>query len=305
MLGSISEARRCSADDFLSLIREVSHLLALEREDGAQGDQAITGGLVTLPKSGEAIVVSDLHGDFESLVAILEGSGFVERAKQDEPLYLVSLGDYGDRGPESLEVYYAFLRLKRDFPGKVVLLRGNHEGPQEVSVSPYDLLDQIMQKFPDQWEEAHTALRSLMPLFHQAVLVEGSYLLLHGGIPIRFKSIDEIARAHETHPNTSHLEEVLWNDPFEGNGYWPSPRGAGMLFGEDVTARALESAKVRTLIRGHEPCADGVRVNHGGKVLTIFSRKGPPYFNLKGAYLRLKLSEAKDAYALANEAKVI
>jgi len=46
----------------------------------------------------------------------------------------------------------------------------------------------------------------------------------------------------------------------------------------------------RTLVRGHEPCELGYRFNHGGLILTLFSRKGPPYFNEMAAYLELDLS---------------
>jgi protein phosphatase len=48
---------------------------------------------------------------------------------------------------------------------------------------------------------------------------------------------------------------------------------------------------VNVLIRGHEPCQDGFKIDHSGKVLTLFSRKGPPYFNAYGAYLDLELSK--------------
>jgi protein phosphatase len=47
----------------------------------------------------------------------------------------------------------------------------------------------------------------------------------------------------------------------------------------------------KILIRGHEPCEEGFKINHGGKVLTLFSRKGAPYFNEHGAYLDVPLSE--------------
>ena len=46
-------------------------------------------------------------------------------------------------------------------------------------------------------------------------------------------------------------------------------------------------------------------MNQGGKVLTLFSRKGSPYFNTRAAYLILDenaLREAKDAEELARSA---
>jgi protein phosphatase len=88
------------------------------------------------------------------------------------------------------------------------------------------------------------------------------------------------------------LEEMLWSDPYEmDEEISASPRGAGRLFGEKVTIEALRRFNVKILIRGHEPCEEGFKINHRGKVLTLFSRKGSPYFNSHGAYLNVELSE--------------
>jgi protein phosphatase len=53
------------------------------------------------------------------------------------------------------------------------------------------------------------------------------------------------------------------------------------------------------LIRGHEPADAGFKINHAGRVLTIFSRKGEPYFNSQGSFLQLDLTERiSDAFQL-------
>lgn len=84
---------------------------------------------------------------------------------------------------------------------------------------------------------------------------------------------------------------MLWSDPTEMiKGVCESPRGAGRLFGEKITNEVLRRFKVKILIRGHEPCTDGFEIKHNGKILTLFSRKGPPYFNAQGAYLNVELS---------------
>jgi len=67
-------------------------------------------------------------------------------------------------------------------------------------------------------------------------------------------------------------------------------RHARALFGEDVTRNFLEMLGVKVLIRGHEPAPKGSKINHQGKVLTLFSRKGQPYFNSTAAYLQFDLS---------------
>jgi protein phosphatase len=94
---------------------------------------------------------------------------------------------------------------------------------------------------------------------------------------------------------------LLWSDPDENvQGVSFSPRGAGTLFGKDVTEEILEKLNVKVLIRGHQSSDEGFKVNHDGKVLTLFSRKGAPYYNRYGAYLQLPLAtKFNDADELA------
>ena len=127
---------------------------------------------------------------------------------------------------------------------------------------------------------------------HNGALVNEKYVLLHGGVPTQAKTVDDLAYAYEKHPRETHLEEILWSDPIDGmEGTHSSPRGAGRLFGEDVTNKLLNMLNVKALIRGHQSSREGYKTNHGGKVITIFSRRGAPYFNEQGAYLHLNASE--------------
>jgi protein phosphatase len=88
---------------------------------------------------------------------------------------------------------------------------------------------------------------------------------------------------------------MLWSDPIEEEqGIQPSPRGAGKLFGDSVTRNLLKMLNVKILIRGHESSQNGYKINHDGKIITLFSRKGSPYFNSSAAYLHLPLSIKPD-----------
>jgi len=286
----IDLATKANSDELLNVIKNAVQLLT--REAGQVGDQRITGRLVSLQPKGEIVVVGDIHGDLESLVHVLRNSGFTEKTRRGEDSLLIFLGDYGDRGPHSSEVYYVVLKLKEMFPERVVLMRGNHEGPNDLLAYPHDLPTQLSRKFGDAGKGVYTGLRELFDQLHNGVIIEGRYVLLHGGVPSKASTIDDLAYAHKKHPGETHLEEILWSDPNEViNGTYPSPRGAGRLFGKDVTEKLLNMLNVKILIRGHEPSGEGFKVNHNEKVLTLFSRKGPPYYNEHGAYLQIDASE--------------
>jgi len=285
----IDMAAKTSSNEFIQLAQICIQLLA--KESRQVRNLRITGRLVEVPPVGEAIIVGDVHGDLESLTHILEDSSFIEKANGGEDILLIFLGDYGDRGFYSPEVYYVVLKLKELFPQHVILMRGNHEGPDDLLPSPHDLPFHLTRKFGEKGSEVYLELRELFNNLYNAVLINDRYILLHGGAPSQASKADDLAYAHEKHPRERHLEEILWSDPWEGiKGTYASPRGAGRLFGEDVTDRLLEMLAVKALIRGHEPSGEGFKTNHNGKVLTIFSRKGPPYHNDYGAYLDLDIS---------------
>ncbi len=290
----VEEATEMNAQEFLKTISRAAQILSTEKDRCEK--LKIFGRLVRMPPLGEAIVVGDLHGDLESLKHILTEAQFVEKASGGREAYVVFLGDYGDRGPCSPEVYYVVLNLKSMFPDRVVLLQGNHEGPEDLMASPHDLPSYLQTRFGTEWHTVYKELSTLFRRFHTAVLVEKRCIMLHGGIPSRVQSLNDLALASEKHPAERHLEEILWSDPQDGvTGTHTSPRGAGNIFGEDVTTEFLKMLKVPFAVRGHQPTNEGYRISHGGKILTLFSRKGPPYCNRFGAYLAMNLGEVYDS----------
>jgi diadenosine tetraphosphatase ApaH/serine/threonine PP2A family protein phosphatase len=285
-----TESKAVQSDRFIEAVENVTGLL--REESGKTGNLTISERLVTLEPAGEALVIGDLHGDLDSLISILQNSGFTQKLAAHKDATLVFLGDYGDRGPYSAEVYYTVLRLKLAFPEQVVLLRGNHEGPEDLTASPHDLPMQFQDRFKENGKAAYSKVCELFTYLYNAVLVEERCLMVHGGLPPNVNSIQDLARAHLTHPEKEFLEDLLWSDPNDMvKTVLRSPRGAGKLFGRRVTETVLNKLGVKILIRGHEQCEDGFKLNHDGKVLTLFSRKGAPYFNAYGAYLKLPLSE--------------
>ena len=280
----VEEACTSEVVEFYELIEKVREILIEERDK--------KGSFISLPPREKLTVIGDLHGDLDSLEFIL---------KHLKGKNTIFLGDYGDRGLQSPEVYYILLKLKESYSG-ILLLRGNHEGPQDLLVYPHDLPYILERKYADGGNEIYQGIRNLWGELPHGALVEGKYLFLHGGAPATVTSMEDIVHASELHPSKRYLEEILWNDPMEIDGTMDSPRGSGKLFGRDVTQHVLNLVGAKTLIRSHEPC-NGVSVSHEGKVLTLFSRKGPPYYNRYGAYLEIDLKEkARNAYELAEKA---
>jgi len=297
----ISGARGCDFLEFERLTENVIFLLSETRTKERVGELKIDKELIYLPSRGQAVVIGDLHGDLESLRIILKESGFL-RIPQENPPYLVFLGDYVDRGEESVELLSLVLKLKTILNSEVILLRGNHEGPTDMAVSPHDLPLHMRAKFGNDWREAYRKVGHLFDHLPHSVVLPGKYLMLHGGLPEDISSLEDIARAREAHPIKRNLEKILWSDPEEIQGVRFSPRGAGRLFGQDVSQRMLACLGVEVLIRSHQAC-QGVKVNHQGRVLTVFSRKGPPYHNSQASYLKIDLADGvSDAYQLAEAA---
>lgn len=119
----------------------------------------------------------------------------------------------------------------------------------------------------------------LLALLHDKVLV------VHGGLPadttVTLKDIQELDRYYEPGPDNRVLFDILWADPQASAGIgFNSSRGGGTVFGPDVTKQFLEANQLQLLVRSHQVKDEGFEVEHGGKLITVFS--APNYCGYTG-----------------------
>lgn len=87
---------------------------------------------VIVPPGSQVVFIGDIHGDYQALEAMLDC--FIKQGWCDQnyrlirdDIYIVCLGDYVNRHPHSLEVIQFLCNFAVDNPGRLFLVRGNHE----------------------------------------------------------------------------------------------------------------------------------------------------------------------------------
>ena len=193
-----------SPDRLRELLEEAVGLLRDERRKGYR----VSGG-VLLPREGEFLVVGDIHGDFDTLVKLLNTGSAGSLLKEGG--YLVFLGDYVDRGPRQVESMVLVLLLKLKYPEQVVTLRGNHEPPPGLRPFPHDFPDVLISRYGKEGMKLYDAFAKLFQLLPYVAIAKESMLLLHGGPPTVFpKSGDykeylSVSYTHLTLPTTERV----------------------------------------------------------------------------------------------------
>ncbi|EME28778.1 protein phosphatase [Galdieria sulphuraria] len=209
------------------------------------------------------VVVGDVHGQFYDLLELFKVGG--------EPPWTnyIFLGDFVDRGYNSVETLLLLLALKVRFPDRVALIRGNHESRQVTQV--YGFYEECVRKFG-----SATVWRLCAEIFDcmsLSAVVEQRVFCVHGGLSPGIESLEDIEaidRKQEV-PHEGPMCDLLWSDPEEVEGWTLSPRGAGYLFGEEAVQHFLHVNHLNFIARAHQLVMEGYKQMFQGRVVTVWS----------------------------------
>ena len=208
-------------------------------------------------------VCGDIHGQYYDLLRIFEHCGY-----PGEYNYLF-LGDYVDRGKQSLETICLLLCYKIKYPEKVTLLRGNHES--SVTNRIYGFYDECKRRYNVRIWRSFTELFNFLPV---AALIDEKILCMHGGLSPDLKTIQniqDISRPTDI-PDTGLLCDLLWSDPDKDVlEYDENDRGVSVIFGEKIVQDFNKKNDLDLIIRAHQVVDDGYEFFAQRQLITIFS----------------------------------
>ncbi|KAI9276807.1 serine/threonine-protein phosphatase PP-Z [Phascolomyces articulosus] len=208
-------------------------------------------------------IVGDTHGQYTDLIRLFEMGGFPPSSN-----YLF-LGDYVDRGKQSLENMLLLLCYKIKFPENFFLLRGNHECANVTKV--YGFYDECKRRLnPKMWRTFVDTFNTL-PI---AALVAGKIFCVHGGLSPSLHNMDEVRNIQRPTdvPDYGLLNDLLWSDPSDVTVDWEdNERGVSYCFGKKVINEFLAKFDLDLVCRAHMVVEDGYEFFNDRTLVTVFS----------------------------------
>ena len=222
-------------------------------------------------QNNTVFVASDIHGDYSCLKFVIDKFLSSENSK------LVFLGDYIHRGKSNLQVLYLLCMLKKCYPKRVYLLRGNHEERNNSIHEQFSFdaaLDSIYSATSGLKDSLDTFSKS-MPL---AAIVNNKFYCVHGGInpniplstlrqldkdllwyqgDITTEISDRKGKWHIPYSNKFAIYSALWGSPAGELYYRDGGNGNRPNYSRTCVNTFLNAASLKCLVHGH---------NHENKV---------------------------------------
>lgn len=244
-------------------------------------------------------VLGDVHGQLGDLLLLLHTYGFPSNNGPGGDIEVTSYifnGDFIDRGPHQLETLVVLMALKVAYPSRIWLLRGNHECRSQNKITSqsgglgFDRACVLsLGGAAAAGMEAFDACHAALDWLPTAAILDGSILVLHGGLGDAAWTLEQLEREAEAARPFGDgaaladcLLQAMWSDPVEDDGspsglpgHGPRPDATGRLkqFGPAQTAAFCAREGLSLVVRSHQCVPGGFRVLHGGRLVTVFSAR--------------------------------
>lgn len=208
-------------------------------------------------------ICGDIHGQYYDLLRLFEYGGF-----PPESNYLF-LGDYVDRGKQSLETICLLLAYKIKYPENFFLLRGNHECASINRI--YGFYDECKRRYNIRLWKTFTDCFNCLPV---AAILDEKIFCCHGGLSPDLHSMEQIRRIMRPTdvPDQGLLCDLLWADPDkETMGWGENDRGVSFTFGPEIVSKFLTKHDLDLICRAHQVVEDGYEFFAKRQLVTLFS----------------------------------
>ncbi|TGZ67502.1 hypothetical protein CRM22_004746 [Opisthorchis felineus] len=189
-------------------------------------------------------ICGDIHGQYYDLLRLFEYGSFPPEAN-----YLF-LGDYVDRGKQSLETICLLLAYKIKYPENFFLLRGNHECASINRI--YGFYDECKRRYNIKLWKTFTDCFNCLPI---VAIVDEKIFCCHGGLSPDLQSMEQIRRIMRPTdvPEQGLLCDLLWSDPDKDiTGWGENDRGVSFTFGGDIVTKFLHNHDLDLICRAHQ-----------------------------------------------------
>lgn len=214
-------------------------------------------------------IFGDIHGQFRDFIRFLKMTGLPPNNK------FLFMGDYVDRGNNSVEVLCLIFALKILYPNHIYVLRGNHEC-SNVNIN-YGFYQECFERFSKHEINGHDTFLKINETLQSipiSAVINKKVFCVHGGLSPHLKKVSDINKINrfQNIPDSGLLCDLLWADPKSDRNEWsPSSRGVSYNFNEKVIDKFLEDNNLELICRAHQMVVNGFSFFNNNKLVTIFS----------------------------------
>jgi len=215
---------------------------------------------------GPLYIFGDIHGQYCDLLRFIEIIGLPPKSK------FLFLGDYVDRGDNSIEVVSLLFSLKIKYPKQVYLLRGNHECSSINDM--YGFKDECIERYKERGEYVWSEINKTLRMLPVSALVDKKIFCTHAGISPQLETLSQINKLNRNVeiPEKGILCDLTWSDPKKQRNKWAdNDRGVSYTFNETAVDDFIKKMNIDLIVRAHQVVDEGHQFFNGQKLVTVFS----------------------------------